>query len=430
MKNRPFLQTAILSVLGRAGGLVIPFLIAAFYGATLQTDAFFLAYSLAIAFTTLFSQMFESAIIPYLAAEQGSKARCIWFIKSALSRSLPVFACAGLILAWALKPLLQISGWSAEGAEMVRQTMFGLQPFLWFGLGTAAWSALFYNRGLFWFPAVSPLARAVVVMALIFGAHKLLGIRALTAGLVFGEALRLAWAFRIGRGLSLQDLRYQADAADGALLKKFFADAFWQMAALLAVHLMVVADQCFAQTAGAGQLTLLSYADRLIQIPYLLFLSGFLNIFHADWSRASAESSASLYTKLRRDLFWVAVGAAVTAVLLMASAKLSIAVFYGQAPLSDSDRQVLTGLFTWYALSLAPGVLRLALGRVLIVLRASRFYFFQAWVELALNIALNALFMRAFGVVGIAMATALAYTLSSLWLYGYLWLREQRGESV
>lgn len=430
MKSRPFAQTAILSILGRAGGLLIPFLIAAFYGATLQTDAFFLAYGLAIAFTTLFSQMFESAIIPYLAVSQGVMTRTVWFIKTALFKSLPYFVGAGLILAWSLQPLLSRLGWSPEGAAMVSRIMMGLQPFLWFGLGTSAWHGLFYHQRLFWFPAVSPLIRSVLVAGFILGLHKVIGIHALTAGLACGELLRFLTASKLGGPMVVSADCLKQESADPILLRKFFGDAFWQMAALLAIHLMVVTDQCFAQTAGIGQLTLLSYADRLIQIPYLVFLAGFLNIFHADWSRLAVHHPSDFYRKLRRDLLWVALGSALTALMVILAAPSAVVLFYGRAPLSEPDRHVLLGLFTWYAVGLIPGVLRLALGRVLIVLRASRFYFVQAWLELGLNIILNVVFMRFFGVVGIAMATALAYTLSSLWLYLYLVIREKRGSAA
>ena len=431
MKNRPFLQTAFLSLLGRTGGLLIPFLIAYFYGATVQTDAFFLAYSLSIAFMTLFSQMYESAMIPYLAVSQGIQSRCLWFIKSTLKTSLPLFSVLGFLLAWGLKPVLLRVGWSLEGASLVRQIMFAMQPFFWFGLGTAAWHALFYNRNIFWFPAVSPLVRALVVIGCIFGVHRLLGIHALTAGLALGEFLRFCLACRLGNSLgSLSTDGFKADETDRILLKKFYADAFWQMAALLAIHLMVVADQCFAQTAGDGRLTLLSYADRLIQIPYLLFLSGFLNIFHADWSQALAKSSSDLFLKLRRDLFWVLLGALLTAMILMVTAKLNIQLFYGKAAISEEEKSVLTGLFFWYALALIPGVLRLALGRVLIVMRASKFYFIQAWIELALNVTLNFFFLRLYGVAGIAMATAAVYFLSSIWLVAYIYSVKVRRTAV
>lgn len=421
MKQRPFFQTALLSVLGRAGGLIIPFLIARVYGADAQTDAFFFAYSFSIAVTSLFSHMFEAAIIPYLAALHDNNLRVSWLLRQAFLRCLPVFVAAGLILAACMTPLLSRgTGWSEEEARQIAWIFTGMQPFLWLGLAAAAANGFFYYQARFSYPAISPLIRASLVILCLFTLHRSLGIYALVAGLGLGELVRVYGAFLLNRRPALQTGSYEGTGQDRLILQKFFRDAFWQTAALFAIHLMVVTDQWFAARAGSGSLSLLSYADRLIQIPYLFFLSGFLHIFHADWARAALRPAEEFKTRLRRDLIFVAAGSAAAAVLLASQASFFTGIFYGTDKLSAGDKQTLTSLFFWYAIALAPGVVRLALGRVLIVLKASRFYFAQAWLELAVNVVLNEIFMRQFGVAGIAISTAVVYSLSTGWLALYL----------
>jgi len=219
-------------------------------------------------------------------------------------------------------------------------------------------------------------------------------------------------------------VRVTADSVQGTL-NHFFKDAVLQTAALLAVNLMVISDQWFAGRAGEGYVTLLCYADRLLQIPYLLFVAGFLNIFHADWADANASVSRDFWSRLKKDMILVACGAAAVAIIMGFTAKFWIAAFYGTQKISTGERSVLTSVFIWYAAGFAPGIVRLALGRALIVLKESRFYLGQAWAELGLNILLNWTFMRFFGVPGIAMATACAYCLSAAWLTFFL-LRKRK----
>ncbi len=421
MKERPFIQTVFLSALGRAGGMILPFLIAGVYGASAGTDAFFFAYSLAIAVTTLFSHMFEAAIIPYLAAERADFSSAAELMRRAFFKSLPVFVLLGGGVAVFLRPLLAAThGWPAETAALSARLFTEFQPFLWLGLAISAWNGIFYHRRIFWLPAISPLVRSLVVILLLFAAHNALGIHALTAGFILGELVRFLFSWRLAKRL-LPPVRPVAAASFPAeILKRFFKDASLQTAALLAVNLMVVSDQWFAGRAGPGALSLLSYADRLVQIPYLLFLSGFLSIFHADWSDAQANVSRDFWKTLKRDMGLVLGGATLLAAGMVLSAKFWIALFYGTQKISAADRQTLTAVFVWYAAGFMPGAVRLALGRALIALKESRFYFFQAWVELGVNIFLNVVLMKVFGVPGIAMATALAYCLSALWLYVFL----------
>ena len=263
--------------------------------------------------------------------------------------------------------------------------------------------------------------RSLVVILFLFAAHGTLGIHALSAGFVLGECGRflLVWLLA-NRLLPPMGPGGPAMLPAARTLNLFFKDAGLQTAALLAVNLMVVSDQWFAGRAGAGALSLLSYADRLVQVPYLLFLSGFLNIFHTDWADAQVNVSRDFWKTLKKDMRLVLGGAAVLAAVMALTAKFWIALFYGTQKISAADRQTLTAVFIWYAAGFMPGTVRLALGRALIVLKESRFYFFQAWAELGLNIFLNAILMKFFGVPGIAMATALAYCLSAFWLYLFL----------
>ena len=66
-RKRPFLSTAFFAVLGRSGGLVLPFFVGLLYGVSEKTDAFFFAYALVIAMTGFFTPIFESVLVPALS---------------------------------------------------------------------------------------------------------------------------------------------------------------------------------------------------------------------------------------------------------------------------------------------------------------------------------------------------------------------------
>ncbi|HIJ53334.1 MAG TPA: hypothetical protein HPP66_09295 [Planctomycetes bacterium] len=64
---RDTIKTTIWSTVGKAAGFLIPFFIAAWFGISSETDAFFFAYGLILFLSGIFAPVVESVIVPYIA---------------------------------------------------------------------------------------------------------------------------------------------------------------------------------------------------------------------------------------------------------------------------------------------------------------------------------------------------------------------------
>ena len=80
------------------------------------------------------------------------------------------------------------------------------------------------------------------------------------------------------------------------------------------------------------------------------------------------------------------------------------------------------GIFLVYSLLIIP---RLVFPQTIIVGRKkTHITFFAAFVELALNIPLSLMMIKwGYGIVGVALATFFVYTLSKIFLAGYVWVK-------
>lgn len=419
-KTRPFLSTSVFTVIGRAGGLLIPFLVAFVYGADHRTDAFFFAYGLIFALIGIFTHIFESAIIPYLSKYREDEDLVSALTNKAALMSLPVIIGFCVAVYFSLEPLFVRWGhWTPQAAQLLARMFLELLPLLVLHIWISSFQSIFYTRKIFWFPAVSPLLRSLTVIGFLYGTSQTLGIHALTVGFAAGELLR--WAVALGALKKWTPWKFFTHRKDTTgILPVFFKEVSLQLLALLAVNMMFLSDQWFAARTGEGALTLLSYADRLVQIPYLIFVAAFLPIFLTDWSQAYHQKDGTYKNKVNRDSRWVLWISAVLALLLWSFRAEIIRLIYAAKSLGSGDRQVVSQAFGWYALGFIPGMIRLLYGRGLIIMNRSAFYFLQAWVELLLNLFLNAVFVRMWGVEGIAAATAVVYCFSMLWLYVYL----------
>ena len=420
-QKRPFFATAFFTAIGRSLGVIIPFFIAIIYGANPATDAFFFAYGLIFSLMAVFTHIFESALIPYLTEEKKEPNNLFGLANGILLVSLPVIGIICLLIWLGLTPVLvQWGGWNGVSARLVAQLFLEMTPLLILSVWIAQTSSVFYVEKIFWFPAFSPLIRSLVVLVFLFGVHQTFGIHALTGGFIVGEVAR--WGMALLFLFRLTTFKFQIPWRQiGGRILIFFKQTSLQILALVAISLLVVTDQWFGALLGPGSLSLFNYADRLLQIPYILFLAGFLQIYLSDWSDSYYyESSSFFWPKIQRDTRSVFFGALTFSIALWFGRDVVVRIIYGLGRLSGKEQETVANLCGWLAVSFVPGVIRLLYARVLFVMKRSLFYCMQSWCELGVKIVSNYFLVRRFGVVGIAMSTALVYSLTTLWLHFYI----------
>lgn len=418
---RPFFLTSLWTILGRSASLVIPFFIAYWYGATQETDAFFMALGIVMALVGLFTPIFESILVPYLAEEKKDPARVSGLTNQITFRSLPLVCGVALLLWLLLPPLLKrFSGLEDLAAHQTGQFFIQLLPFLIFSIWVCAANGIFYTYQVFWFPAFSPLVRSMVILGVAFLTHERWGVSSLVIGYGAGEILRWLTGIFLLKRHSRWHFRATSPGSEKKV-RDFFSQAGYQLLALLASGLIPLTDQWFASWFGNGRLTLMSYADRLFQIPYQLVIASVLQIFLSRWSETYFEKSPeSFWRQARRHMaysFWITLAFSAIAIL---GRSLLIRWTFGLGKMPVEDLRILEDLFLWMMVGFAPTILTLLYSRVLFVLKKSSVFCAQAWLRFVLNILLNAIFMNFFGLKGIAMATVLVNTVAAIWVHFYL----------
>jgi putative peptidoglycan lipid II flippase len=418
-KTKPFLLTTLLVMMGKAGGALVPFLIAFFYGASPTTDAFFFAYSLIAALLMIFSHVYETSLVPFIVEREENIQKEMALVLCALALGLPLCLILGLGTGLFVPSLLIRQSMPEETSLLIGRLFMEMLPGLMLAVLISAYQGFFYARKNFWFPSVSTLIRTITMIAFLILGRQKLGIHSLTLGFVAGEILRWAAAHVV---LNRQGtLRYTIPSGEFQKVLGFFQEAGFQILALVAVSIIPLADQWSAAPLGPGKLSLFNYADRLLQIPYLLFFYGFTQVFFSFWSETHVkEGRAVFFKKTQRDIclvFWAILAAVV---ILWAAAKPVIQILFFKSYLTELQRVQLTEIFRWLSLAFLPGILRALYARVLVILRESKTYFYQAWVELLAKVGLNVLFTSRFGIVGLAMSTLTVYSLTTAWFYFYV----------
>jgi len=419
--KRPFVSTSALVVLGRVGGMVLPFMIAYFYGAGPDTDGFFLAYNLIISIASLFNPVFELVLVPYLAEYKSDTQKVSNMANSYVMFCMPVVllitAGVGFIAAPAM---VYCSGLDTHAARLTIVMIFSMLPVVIFWIWSAGHNGIFYTYKSFWFPAISPLLRSLCVILFLLLGSRSLGVYAIAIGYSVGEVCR--WLVGVLLLMRHRWWKFHIQWQESkARFMEFMRQAWYQVLALLAINLIPITDQWFASWYGSGNLSLMSYADRLFKIPYQFFLTGFLAIFLSDWSdNYFKQDSKNFWQYVKRDIRRVFL---VTLVFSIVAAFLSrpiVFIGFGFGEFSSRQLDVLSNLFFWLILGFAPTALNLLYIRVLFVIKKSEVFCLQAWARFLLNIMFNYIFSRIWGLPGIVISTTFVYVVTTGWLYYYV----------
>jgi putative peptidoglycan lipid II flippase len=373
------------------------------------------------ALVSFFNPVFELVMVPFLSEHKAEPRKITGFANSFVLLCLPVIVVLAVGLGVILPPLAgNASGLGPGPARLAAVLFLEMLPLIVLWTWSSGFNSVFYTLQVFWFPAISPLLRTAGAIGTMIVAKPWLGIHALILGFTAGEALR--WAvggWFLGRKSWWRLVNRWGETR--AKFAEFLGQVGYQILALLAINLVPLADQWFASWFGEGQLSLMSYADRLFKIPHQFFVGGLLPIYLSHWSEAfQRDDRQAFWKRVRSDtrkVTWIAL--AVSAVMAVLCYPV-LGLVFGGARFSAGEVRVLGHLCFWLILGFMPAAVNLLYIRVLFVLRKSWVFCAHAWVRLALNIVLNWVFSRIWGIVGIAVSTTVAYTVTYLWLEIYV----------
>ena len=167
---------------------------------------------------------------------------------------------------------------------------------------------------------------------------------------------------------------------------------------------------------GAGLATLVEYGGRLRGLP-ILALSGLLVVFLGDWSRIQRENLT--WQEILKGTSKTVLCAAIISIGLFFSREYWIPLIFRGYQFDSNQVQVINHLMAWYLIG-SPFMMAITmLSRGFIVWRYFKMLALLSLLSICINFFLNLLFIRIFGVTGVAMSTT-GLDVIMLCVLGYL----------
>jgi putative peptidoglycan lipid II flippase len=425
---------SLLTLASRITGLVRELLIAAAFGASATTDAFNVAFRIPNLLRRLFAEgAFSQAFVPILAESRtrnGDQAThdLVNAVGTVLFGVVAIVSVLGVIgtpvVVWVMASGLKESG-GFDAAVVMTRIMF---PYIGFMSLVALSAGILNTWSRFAVPAVTPVLLnlsvigAAAFMSPLFKAHGIEPVYALAVGVMIGGALQLAVQvpalIKIGMiprvGLTLAAWRKaRAHPGVGRILR--------QMApAVLGVsvaQLSLLVNTQIASHLGAGAVSWLTYADRLMEFPTAMLGVALGVVLLPQLSRAQASGDVKQFSSL---LDWglrlVLLLALPSAVALLVFAKPLVAVLYHYGRFNPNDVQQTVLALSCYGVGL--------MGLVGVKVLAPGFYATQdirtpvriGITVLAITQGFNVIFVPILGHAGLALSIGLGSLVNAGWL--------------
>lgn len=428
-RSYPFLwdtiTTTLLSTIGNGVGLLIPFFIALWFGATSDTDALFFSYGLILFFSLTVAPVVESVIVPYIAEARGIESDVAAFVGKVLCITgvgLAVISGAFLL---AVKPLLHtLTEFEVGTLNLVYQLLIEFSPLTILMVWTSILSGTLNAYRKFAFPAISPAFRAVINLGIIYVFKDLIGLHAIAMGYLLGEIARLAILSVVAKRLNLfrLDLSFRFDPK----LREFFRTALYQMIGMVAIGLNPVVDRTMASWLEEGSVSILHYADRLYMIPVTFVATGLMVTLLTHWSDGYYETGlGGLRENVKEAVKWVGFVSFAIVILLFFLRQPITELAFGRGAFPLQKLPEVGWVWVCYLFGFVPYMMgrvcvraHLAAKNTKIIMRYGIYSFF-------LNVFLNSILMIHFKVAGIALSTSFASFF--YFLYFFIGFRESDG---
>jgi putative peptidoglycan lipid II flippase len=395
--------------------------VAGVFGRSDAMDAFLIAYLVPGLLVNLFSDSMNQALIPTLVRvkEIDGHLKAQHLLSNALLWTCILVTGGSLIMAAAARvsfPLIFVH-FPADKLLLTKQLFYGLLPVVLLGSIASNCTAVVNTVERFALPALAMLATPLVIILCMWSLAPWLGIWSMVYANLAGElvrALLVVW-FMHRHGFRFHLQWYGFSPAFKEVVQQY---GLVLLSGLVASGGFLV-DQAMAATLPSGSVSTLVYANRFVSVVLNLLAGTIATGITPYFSQLVARKD---WTGCRRTLnTYVGVTALISIPLAMAmifGSHQLVQLAFQHGAFGPRDTAAVAAVQAMYAIQLPFFIVSRVFYRFLLAMRRTSLILYCGIINLALDVVLNIVCMRWYGVAGIALATSL-WTASAFAFLGY-----------
>jgi putative peptidoglycan lipid II flippase len=411
-----------LTLVSKLGSAAKELVVARWFGRADSVDALLIAL-LPSVLVNLIAYAVSFAVVPVFVRvrNESGKEAARELLSGAMLLTCALLAALTLLLGL-LSPYylpLASSGFSSSKLLLTRKLLYLLLPFTFFGALSMIWSALvnvYENFALpAWSPVLIPLASVVF---LIFGGNRW-GIFAFAIGMVFGQILQCALlAWKLSEYRILVPLRWTGMTSE---LRQCVKQYWGGVPAAFLIGGIGFVDQSMAAMLAPGSVAALGYGMRLVALANGLGAAALATAVFPYFSSLASQGDHQYlrHTVNTYVVLCIWVGTVAGSFLCLFSRPLT-GFLFERGAFTASDTTLVSQVSSFYSLQIPFYMICIIGSRLLSTLSLNQYLGVIALLNFISNLTLNYLFMKLFGVAGIALSTTVVYVFSSVAVFALL----------
>jgi len=410
------------TLLGRVFTLVREMLVANYFGATAQTDAYNVALTITTALLMVTVAPIAGVLVPvYVERLNRDQAAARELLNSLISLYFLLLSTC-LLIAYLLAPTLVSvygAGFAPETADLAVQLMRILALFMVTDGFFGYFQMILTARKDFVVISIAPLITSLVGMGVLWGlAAAGVGVDAMAWGLVAGNAVGLVVAWQ---GARRWGIRHRPSRQLSVSVR-----ALGRLSVLMLLGRLIgegnnLVDRNMLSYLAAGSIAALGFARSIFTLPFEVFTAGITRVVIAHFSWSVAQDD---FTQLRRDLSFsmrLAAFFMIPATVGLIVLRVSIVQVLYQRGAFDAAATESTALaLLFLSLGLYFRSLNFIGGRVFIARQRMVFPIVASLLVLVAHVGLNLALIPIWQLAGIALSLTLTEVAATVLYYGKL----------
>lgn len=419
---------AVFTLLSKFLGFLREVLIAYKYGSGYRTDTYFVAMTATVIIMTTLGTALNTTLVPIfteLDTKYGRRGK-LKFLNNVLNVVLIitiVLAVAGYFLSPVVVRILA-KGFKGEQFDLaVKLNRIGLPIVIFLGF-TYVFSGYLHSSEIFGPPAIMGLPyNMVFIVFLLFMAKE-----DYIEGLMMASVLAASTQFLVQLpAIKYQGYRYRPRINLGdRYLRNALALVLPVVIGSAVQQVNTVIDKTLASDLVEGSISALTYASRINDLIISVFVMAITTVVFPMLSRAFAkEDKDQVKSILGQGVNIILIITVPATIGILILAEPIVRLFFQRGAFDNKATIMTSGALLFYSLGLVGASLRLMLNKVFYSFQDTRTPMINGAIAVAINVGLNMVFVKTMKHEGLALATSISTTVTTLYLF--LKLRRKLG---
>lgn len=419
---------AIFTLISKFLGFIREILIASKYGSGYETDTYFVAMTATVIIMTTIGASLNTSLIPIfteIGENRGKRAKLKYLnnILNVVFFITIILAILGFILSPVVIKILA-KGFTGEQFDLaVKLNRIGIPIIIFLGF-TYVFSGYLHSGEIFGPPAIMGLPyNFVFIFFLIFFADK-----GSIDGLMLASVIAASTQFLIQvPAIKHQGFRYRLDIdLKDKYLRKALVLVLPVLLGSAVQQINTVVDKTLASSLIEGSISSLTYASRINDLIISVFIMAITTVVFPMLSRAFSQED---HIQVRRimgqgiNIILIITVPATIGILILA--RPVVELFFQRGAFDETATLMTSSALVYYSLGLVGASLRLMLNKVFYSFQDTKTPMINGALAVGLNIGLNLMLIKPMAHRGLALATSISATFTTMLLF--LELRKKIG---